>query len=209
MKIINFSLIVFIFAISTFSNNVPDIITQLSLKALNGEVRFFNPKGFDKRKKMFGLKEETQVSDLRTGTPVKVYINLPVEFINKPANTPMDLSNYDYEWYCPVLENDEVKLFFIISKKDNVWTLVNTGGLTTLAAEWQLVLESWPYSEGYNPVIIYTCGLFYFHIPEIDDRNITLINTFNDARETLAKRHNKYKTLTYETKELNKFKGRL
>lgn len=205
MKIIKLYLIVFIIVVSTFSNNVPDVITQLSLKALDGELHFFNSRSFEKRKKIYGFNEKTKVSDLKIGTPVKVYDNLSKDFISRTANSPLNLSNYEYEWYCPVLENDEIRLFFIINKKGNEWVIDNSGGLTTLATEWQLVLESWPYSKGYNPVIILVGGFSYFHVPEIDDRNITLIETFNSTKETLAKKNNnKYKKLNYEAAELNK-----
>jgi len=208
MKNINFILIVFIFTVVAFSNNVPDNITQLSLKALEGDLNFFNSKSFEKRKKIYGFNESTRISDLKVGTPVKVYSNFTEEFLDRSGNTPLNLSNYDYDWYCPVIENGEIRLFFIIKKQGNEWVIDNSGGLTTLATEWQKVIKSWPYSEGYNPVILLVCGYSYFHVPEKDDRNITLINTYNKPGLLAKKSSNNYGILKYEAVELKNIKRR-
>lgn len=195
MKINKLLLIFLVTIVPVFSSGVPDDVINLSKEVLTEEKSFFISPSFEKLKEQYGFKKETKVSDLVVGTPVK-YFRLNSERISKDSS--LNLEQYSYNWLCPVIEDNEIKMFVLIRKKNNEWKIANRGGFTLVAKEWNLVLDSWPYSEGYNPVIIDIGFNTYFHVPEVDSKNITKVETVRSQANALGKKAKIYKKLNYE-----------
>jgi hypothetical protein len=71
---------------------------------------------------------------------------------------------------------------------------------------WQKLFEAWPDSEGYNPVLVYIGFDRYFHIPEIDDYNLTPLYRYKyDSRPADPS----YKKLTHSRLTLKHEKDHL
>lgn len=88
------------------------------------------------------------------------------------------LSGTDY-WYFPVIINEEIKLILIVGKNPPSadW---ETGafGYDVLARNLNKIMQQWPQSKGYHPVVIEAeHGEYFFTVPEKDYSNLTLIPT--------------------------------
>jgi hypothetical protein len=187
------------------ADDVPDTVCQLALEAVSGKLSLFNESNFENRKTNFGFNKDTKVSDLKVGTPIKVYIANFQEFIADNNYTTDKLNCLPCNWYFPVIANGEIKVFFTIRKENNVWQPPTGYGKTLLAAEWNLINKSWPISMGYNPVMIQLVGSHhYLHIPEVDKTNLTYINTHRGTDKSLSKKMSSeyYTTLKHQASEL-------
>lgn len=84
----------------------------------------------------------------------------------------------DY-WYFPVIINDEIKLILIVGKNlSNADWEAGAFGYDGLAKKLNKIMQQWPQSKGYHPVVIEAeHGEYFFTVPEKDFSNLTLIPT--------------------------------
>ena len=156
---------------------VPPEVQKVIDETMSGQHVF---RSFDEKKERYRLDSTTKLSDLRAGRPFKAYNliedsiralderkfdeNIPVSAMVTPCRI----------WVVPVFLNDRCVINFGVwkTKKNPHW---HQGITRTCFPEWQKMIEAWPDSAGYHPIIIYGDFLFprFFHIPEKDDYNLT------------------------------------
>jgi hypothetical protein len=135
---------------------------------------------FEHIKTNAGFDSSIKISDLKTEEPVPIYY-IKKDSINKIDENASISATMQKEkvwaWMLPVIIKGKCIATLTIGKteKNPEWhamELVSPG--SKKMDPWEHVRESWPESAGYHPVIVYlTSGHKYFHIPEIDDNNLT------------------------------------
>jgi hypothetical protein len=155
---------------------VPPGVQKVIDETMSGQHAFYK---FDRYKVNLGFDSSTRLSDLRAGKPFKIY-NLIVDSLRT-----LDDKKFDEKipvskmvdpleiWEVPVfLHGRCVRLFGVWkTKKNPQWHM---GISTNCYPGWQKVLEAWPDSAGYHPLMIYLgSNPKFFHIPEKDDYKLT------------------------------------
>ena len=156
---------------------VPPEVQKVIDETMSGQHALYD---FERYKVDLGFDSTTKLSDLRVGKPFKDYRlatdsirtlderkfdeNIPVSAIVAPCRT----------WLVPVFLNDRCVRIFGVSKTNRKpeWHFSFSYGCYP---EWQKVIEAWPDSAGYHPIIIHEGLLIprFFHVPEKDDFNLT------------------------------------
>lgn len=155
---------------------VPPGVQKVINETMNGQHAF---RKFDKKKERLGFDNSTKLTDLKVGKPFKIY-KLIVDSIKN-----LDDKKFDEKisvskmvdpleiWEVPVFLNGRCVWLFQVwkTKKNPKW---HPGISERCYPGWQKVIEAWPDSAGYHPLMIYLRSTpKYFHIPEKDDYNLT------------------------------------
>lgn len=128
---------------------------------------------FESSKVGLGFDSTTKLSDLKAGKPFMIYMIRGDSLEKLGENTPVSrIAQRMRAWGVPVYVNGTCVTSFevIMPRKYKKW---GAGVFDGCSDVWQKLFEAWPDSEGYNPVLVYIGFDRYFHIPEIDDYNLT------------------------------------
>ena len=150
---------------------VPNEVKKIINEVLAGQHTLSN---FESHKVGAGFDSTTKLSDLKAGKPFMIYMIRRDSLEKLGENTPVSrIAQRMRAWGVPVYVNGTCVTSFqvIMRRKDKKW---GAGVFHGCSDVWQKLFEAWPDSEGYNPVLVYIGGFdMYFHIPEIDDYNLT------------------------------------
>jgi hypothetical protein len=166
-------------------------------------------------KQSYGFPESSDLSLSKLGAPVLLETIRPGEVSSKWASSGVSSVLLDTTmWFFPVRLGTEGKAMLLVSRQNNEWNAVSFG-YAHLAREWDEVLKHWPEARGYHPrlIAVFQASRHYFNVPEVDDRNFTLIafpgKGFNpSSASSLAAQEDpgRYSTLGSFAKEIEKLK---
>ena len=135
--------------------------------------------GFESFKIGMGFDSSTKLADLKAGEPCQVYYIDQDSLIKMDETVPFSAIARRLDiWEVPVLINGKCVTTFEVQKtpQNLQWRAGTFHGRYKghRYDEWQNVMDAWPKSAGYNPVIVYSSsGKKFFHVPEINDTNLT------------------------------------
>jgi hypothetical protein len=153
---------------------VPPEVQKIIDETMSGK---YGLSGFEGEKISMGFDSSTKLSDLKAGEPVPVYKLYYDSLLknNETVPTSATIKRIDV-WEIPLLLKDKCITTFEVEKDPRShqwrWGIFN-GCLKGHYDDWQKVREAWPKSAGYNPVIVHFAWKKYFHVPEINDSNLT------------------------------------
>jgi hypothetical protein len=159
----------------------PPEIQKLADDHISGkDSGYFTIKNFEEEKMLMGFDSSINLSDVKTGDPAPIYY-IEKDSINKidenAAISTIMQKKTIWAWMFPVLAKGKCIATLTIGKteKHPEWHVVDVRSTGSKKMdEWEHVRKSWPPSKGYHPVIVNLfSGYKYFHIPEIDDYNLT------------------------------------
>lgn len=156
---------------------VPPEVRKVIKETMNGQNLLVD---FDEKKICLGFDHTTKLADLKAGEPIPTYYLHRDSVRKMDDNTPMSkILKIPDMWTVPVLVNGKCFTTFEIWKteKNPQWHCYDfIGGHKGHYDNWQKVLEAWPESAGYHPVIVYlTMRNKLFHVPEKGDFNLTYL----------------------------------
>jgi hypothetical protein len=125
----------------------------------------------------YGFPSDSDLTQARLGAPLLQYTVTPAALTNRARSTAVSsLITETPLWYFPIQMNGETKALLAVDHMSDGWKAVSLG-YAPLAREWTLVARQWPASKGYHPrlVTVFQAKQHYFTVPEVDDRNLTLI----------------------------------
>lgn len=151
---------------------VPKEALKIAQKTLKSKTGYFG--NFDFKRKLFSFEESTSQSDLKLGTPFRLYhIDNDVLLNASRKTTVSSLCDTTVCWLFPVIEHDRMIIRIEVDNKHGKWEVGAIGG-TALMPEWQKISEAWSFDKGYHPILLEGSRL-YFHVPEVDAYNLTTI----------------------------------
>jgi hypothetical protein len=128
-------------------------------------------------KESYGFPSDSDLTQARLGAPLRRYTITPAALTNRARSTAVSsLITETTLWYFPIQVNGETKALLAVDRMSDGWKAVSLG-YAPLAREWNQVTRQWPASKGYHPrlVTVFQAKQHYFTVPEVDDRNLTLI----------------------------------
>lgn len=161
-----------------WAEDVPNEVASAVKNLLNGGS-FFS--AFEASKLDYGFKENTNSSDVKAEKPIRVYQiksnklkQISTDAAISSIIEPMDV------WIVPLKDKNTIVSIVKIALYKGCWTPVSIG-YNPLALAWQEITTTWPTSNNYHPMWIETTvgghGDYFFHIPEVDNFNLTTINS--------------------------------
>ena len=143
---------------------------------------------FNEFKTDFGFKSNTSLSNLSIGEPFKTF-RLDYNALSNASNTTpvATILAPSFVWSFPILEDGQMKMRIEIRNTNGNWER-GTCGATWLMPEWQKITNIWTTADGFHPVLINTGMGLYFHVPEFDAFNLTLIKIKSDANGIVLKK---------------------
>lgn len=158
---------------------------------------------FENGKTRYGFQTSDQISDVKLGTPFKIweiaYTDIldynsvdPIHSLVKTStDQEMDLSyELNTKWYYPILVKNEVRVFITIDKNGDKW-IVDELGFHGLAKNIENV------KKVYKDVTFYKFGpkpYFYFQVGAADSDNLTKIMLVEDLKSD---------TISYDLKSVD------
>ncbi len=137
---------------------------------------------------VFKLDKSKTLSDVTAGTPVKEYWFLADTIIRKDTGSPVSkliapfVNSMHGEWQIPLFVEGKIIGFGEIvndTTSGDRWEWVGGGGGGAFLAKWQKVIDKWPISKGYHPILIgFPYPDVFFHVPEKDAYNLTFLGRF-------------------------------
>lgn len=164
---------------------VPPEVQKNIDETMNGQHGLYN---FEGNKAGLGFSSSTKLSDLKAGVPFKVY-KISRDSLEKLGEnvSVSEIANPLPIWEVPVFQDGKCVTTFEVWKtpKKPQW---HAGIFNGCTPEWQKVIDAWPDSQGYHPIIIYMGSVpKYYHVPEKDDSNLTpLYRHPSDSLDGLA-----------------------
>jgi len=153
-------------------NTVPSEVVDAANKGLPGFLQTITSK-----KANYGFKSSDQ--NFVLAEPFELHMITPKALsCFKPGDTVSKIVSKTGIWLFPVLVNGEYRSILTVDKMNNSWKAVSLGR-APLARKLQLIRQTWPISKGYHPqlIVVYQATKYFFHVPEVDSTNITLISS--------------------------------
>lgn len=122
----------------------------------------------------FGFSPADPIDRATPGIPFKVYTITPDALADYQAeDTVSSLLSPTGMWYFPITIDGEMKCILTVAQVDGSWQAVGVGK-AALAAQLQEVVNQWPKSRGYDPVLImvFQAHAYFFAVPQVDDYNL-------------------------------------
>lgn len=123
----------------------------------------------------YGFAPEDPLAKAHVGTPFRVYTITPSALSNySPGDTVSSLLSPTGMWYFPIMVNSNIRAILTVDRLNGTWRAVALGQ-ASLARELEEVLQQWPRSKGYEPllVMVFQAKSYFFTVPQKDDYNLT------------------------------------
>lgn len=193
-------------SILAVDTQVPSEVQKVVDESLAGKGRgFFSH--FEQNKRSLGCDSSTKLSELKAGAPIIIY-RIPFESLVKiDDTTPVSefINNYGVddgkgangEYDVPLLLKGKIISFFYIWKSNQKsttsreWKLAGHGGGNVAEEhQWQSIIDKWPKSKGYTPILLIISGPWFprvfVYIPQEGDYNLTPIRNPHHPDDSLA-----------------------
>jgi hypothetical protein len=170
MKVKAWILLLGMYAI--FAQDAPKEAWTVVKEAMQGKhgLEHFNDIKAD-----LGFSASTSLSDLTIGTAFKVCgVDYNALKSSNISTTVSSIFSAKSRWGFPILENGQMKMRIEVKNSNGSWER-GRWGAPGLMPEWQKIVEAWPLSKGYHPILIETGMGMYYHVPEVDSHNLTRI----------------------------------
>ncbi|MCX6927469.1 MAG: hypothetical protein NT154_30325 [Verrucomicrobia bacterium] len=128
-------------------------------------------------KDLYGFPADSDLAQARLGEPLLLHAIRSTNLPTNPANATVSSVMRDTSlWFFPVLLGSETRAMLVVDRQGGEWKAVSFG-YAPLAREWDQVSKQWPAAKGFHPqlIAVFRAARHYFTVPEIDDRNLTLI----------------------------------
>jgi hypothetical protein len=127
-------------------------------------------------------------ADIRAGSPFLVYglrQNALALLADDSSMKVSALIEPSGDYMVPILVKNRMLNEFSIRYRDGQWQDAGGGGGSV--RWWQKVVDAWPQSGGFHPRYVIIGGYaLLFHIPEIDDYNLTEITSIDSIVKVTA-----------------------
>lgn len=170
--------------VAQIDNQVPPEVHQVIDSVLSGHN---NRLSVSALRIVFGLDKTKTLADVKAGTPVQEYLFLVDTIRRKGPSAPLSelitpfIGGSKGEWLVPLFVGNRIVGFGRIRNNNLTqghWKWTEEMGGEDFELEWQKVIDKWPTSRGYHPILIdfdTPDGNVFFHVPEEDPYNLTYL----------------------------------
>jgi hypothetical protein len=148
--LLHFFLVIFITLEPSRAQEVPDEILSQAQKGLPAFLNKIPPGTLAE----YGFAENDPLAQAYLSKPFKVYTITPTALLGARAGSRIrDLLEETKLWYFPVMINDQVRALLVVDYLQGQWQAVSLG-YANLARGLGTVMQRWPRSRGFNPLLI-------------------------------------------------------
>ena len=125
----------------------------------------------------YGFQNQQELKIAKLGKPFQLYTMPPLRLqAYREEMTVKSLLLPTQMWYFPVTCRDEYRAILIVDRIDNQWQAVSFGHVP-LSRHLSEIKRQWTDNRGYQPVLvaIFQARSYLFHLPELDNQNLTPI----------------------------------
>ena len=125
----------------------------------------------------YGFGPNDVFSEAKLGSPIPVHTIEEKDRANYQAGQPIKpLLQPENQWVFPVLLGS--RICCMVQVKYNGRDYIPGAGVKSLGLAWSKILETWPASKGYHPLLVVNPQVpgYYFTIPELPMPNVTDID---------------------------------
>lgn len=127
----------------------------------------------------YGFHDTNELEMCKLGNAFEVQMITPQALMRYQENdTVKSLVSNTGMWYFVVTCQGQNRAMLTVAKGDNSnWEVVSLGNIP-LAQELQNIQKAWTNDRGFEPqlVVVYQARKYLFHLPQLDDQNITTIS---------------------------------
>lgn len=206
MKIKTFLIAMLLIIANGIAENLPQEVSDIIEQTIEGK-RFLDE--FDNDKTAIGFKKEDKIEDAKAGKAIKIKIIKKNELENCETDAPVTTITSDLnEFFIPIYVNEEIRCLLYVAMINGTWTDVGIG-YSFLAKALEKIITVWP-EKSIEIIDVSWLNAYYFHIPELGPKNMTLIEPITDNPNiALSKRAINYTEIDSSNKILNILKDKL